>query len=120
MAGWAGSVLRDPPDLPDLHDLAIRQLIEDPNQLLFGSEIDFDAAARAAADYTHTGAEQELQLVFRRACVNVDGRRRRGCAIRAAAVGGVLDERFGFADRQASRDDVARDAALLAFVGEGE
>ena len=34
--------------------------------------------------------------------------------------GRLLDERFGFAHRQAARDDVARDAELRRFVGERE
>src|SRR5437879_3684842 len=56
---------------------ALRQLLEDSNQLRFGREIYLDSAARSAAYDADTRAEQELQLLFRRARVDIDwgGRR---------------------------------------------
>ena len=63
---------------------------------------------------------RELEPLFRGARVDVGRLRRGGFARRPAAFDDLLDERLGLAHRQAARDDVARDAALLGFVGERE
>ena len=63
------------------------------------------------------GAERELELLFGGAGVGVDLARRRRRRRRASF---APHERFGFAHRQAARDDFARDAALRGFVGQRE
>ena len=62
-----------------------------------------------------------LQPLFRGARVHV-GRLRLGAAARAAAPGveRLLDQRFGFAHREAARNDVARERRCAASSGERE
>src|SRR6476660_1888074 len=74
----------------------LRQLLEYPDQLFFGSEIDFDSPARAVADDAHARAEQHFQAIFCGARVHVHRLRRRRLAWRAF-LGDALDDRFGLA-----------------------
>src|SRR5437762_13218112 len=47
------------------------ELFVDTNQLVFGSEVDLDPAARAVPDDAHACAEEEFEFLFRSTCVHV-------------------------------------------------
>src|SRR5688572_11892487 len=92
---------------------AIDQLIVDANQLVLGSEFDFDAPAIFLPDNPHARAEQYPQPVFGGTRVDVSGwlGGRLGWA---AALDDPFHKRFRLANRQASADDLACQTALIA------
>ena len=57
--------------------LLTRQLIEQADQLVLGSEVDFDATLRALANNPDPRTEAKAKALFGRARVNVGGLRRR-------------------------------------------
>ena len=95
------------------------QVLVDPLQLVFVRERDLDGPPLPRALDLDRRAEREAQLLFGGARVDVL-LRGVGCALSAPRLASsvLLDERFGLAHRQAARDDVARDAALIGLGGE--
>src|SRR6185503_15544055 len=90
-----------------------RQLVENPNQFGFRSEIDFDPPFLALAHDSDPGAEEQTQALFGRPRVDIDRLRLLFDRLAGFAFDDLPDQRFGFADRQAPGDDVARQPPLI-------
>src|SRR5262245_38371729 len=91
-----------------------RELVENSNQFSFRGEVDFNSSLLALTDDSNSGAQKQLQAVLGRTRVHVDRYFRRlfGC-LAVGRFDRLAHERFRLANRQAPRDDVAREAALV-------